>query len=677
MSVPKAPVKQGAEEESKTTGGATLAAPAFQLTAGPEAKSLEAGGNPTSEVTPFPWSVTSDGTTITFMLGEGKAQQSETHDVKAVRDFVLKNYNWNGMVVLMTQMDALFDDFTYTRPSDLVGNATDNTKILPDKGIECLIKAQAKYAIETTYKANPAANIAKIRAAVDGEPMNDIAKSMGTTRDALLDESDNTNMKSGETDIVVPDLATAGETKLYDFLQSLVLARNGLWSSTNHITNITSIRRVLETSKTKYNDTMFVSWKDGEAKHVKQYVGSTEPGDLAVGQMLPQTTTIASGFHTGGSSGTPGGRTRNAYRKSKKDDSKYFQSGDTSMNVHFGHPDIENVPLDYGVGRNDDGAGEYDANQVAAHATLIELMHILTQWGDTKTGLSAYRNLEIWHKDFTRGEVSTTTTGDKQVTISDGEKTGGKSSTLSYSSYTAFVDSQYDGKVKGKASTTEETKDKASAVGILTYHYNQTGNGAEVAGLSGKTLAELRTLLKTEAVWLATVDMQMKNEGNPVDKAKVDGRPQEATVTKMGLDAATMTTQTEDFTTKKAKADTDWARTGVLFEGWDKNPKLKNNATLKTTLKESIKLDASNSDQSKAKDVDNKGGKGMDKTVGGWSEGCQIVLGGKNFYDFMYNATQYATETAQQRWYYTIIDIDSLGSDVKKGPPVKTTEGSK
>jgi hypothetical protein len=168
----------------------------------------------------------------------------------------------------------------------------------------------------------------------------------------------------------------------------------------------------------------------------------------------------------------------------------------------------------------------------------------------------------------------------------------------------------------------------------------------------------------------------MKNTGVATDTKSVDGNPGAGTVDKMNLSADDMADQTTEYNTKKTQAGTDWARVGVLFTKWDSNAELKPEAALKKNFMDVIKLDADNGDISDAGAVDNKGGKGLDQGVGGWSAGCQIVNGGKNFYDFMYNATQYATETGQQRWYYSLIDIDSLGSDVKKGPPATTTTGT-
>lgn len=39
------------------------------------------------------------------------------------------------------------------------------------------------------------------------------------------------------------------------------------------------------------------------------------------------------------------------------------------------------------------------------------------------------------------------------------------------------------------------------------------------------------------------------------------------------------------------------------------------------------------------------------------SEGCQVVFGGKSFYDYWWNATNKVKRTGQKKWYYTLINL--------------------
>lgn len=658
--------------EGNLNASNSFSPPSFAPTAGPAFQLTPEDEDPTTES--VPWSVSSEGGTVTFKIGSGEAEKTETHTAATVREFIIKNYNWNGIVQLMKGIAEKDSAFSYTVPTNLGGTTSDDSIIIPDSAITAIIRLQAKYQVETKYSENSTSKIKEILKGVDGQPKTGFASNiLGTTYTDLIKESDNTSMKNGDTEFTMPNLETADEKTIYDFLRNLVISRNGLWSDEEHVTNMVSIRRTLETSSSKYNDTMFVAWKDtegGKPHNAQQYIGSTEPGSTGStgdGQLLPQTTTMVPGIHTGGSSGTPGGRTMNAYRKKDEATGKYFQGTDTTMNVHYGHPAMDGLPKSYGLDKNYGGEG-YDDGELEAYSILIGLFHVLTEWGSGRgsKNISAYKNLQRWAKDYSRGEAKELDGGDKQVEISDGGDKAAK--TLNFSSYKSNIDKNYANTKDSKT----KAKRKDRAIKLLTNY--RTADGGALSADDKKAyedmdLKALRTELKKEAVWLSVIDLQLKEE---VNMGQVDANPGGGTVGKLEKDDKTAAADTKEYTEKKAKAKLDKPKVDTYFESWDKNSTLKDNTSLKTRFQNSIKINESDYDLDDAKKVDDKGGKGMNKSVGGWSEGCQIVLGGQNFYDYMYNSTQYVNETKQQRWYYTLVDIDSI-SGVTKGEPAATT----
>jgi hypothetical protein len=50
--------------------------------------------------------------------------------------------------------------------------------------------------------------------------------------------------------------------------------------------------------------------------------------------------------------------------------------------------------------------------------------------------------------------------------------------------------------------------------------------------------------------------------------------------------------------------------------------------------------------------------------VGPSSAGCQVIYGGREFYDFWWNTANKAEEYGQRRWYYTLIDITQPYNDI-------------
>ena len=61
----------------------------------------------------------------------------------------------------------------------------------------------------------------------------------------------------------------------------------------------------------------------------------------------------------------------------------------------------------------------------------------------------------------------------------------------------------------------------------------------------------------------------------------------------------------------------------------------------------------------------NDGAIEVSSNISGSSHGCQVVYGGKNFYDFWWNSINKAESSGQQRWYYTLINITNPYNEIE------------
>ncbi len=90
-----------------------------------------------SLVDPFEWSVTRVGEEITLSLGSGENEKSEIHSTTTMRKYLLKNYNWNGIVNLVESISEKDDEFDYTRPLNLTGiPSSDDLLIIPNDALD-------------------------------------------------------------------------------------------------------------------------------------------------------------------------------------------------------------------------------------------------------------------------------------------------------------------------------------------------------------------------------------------------------------------------------------------------------------------------------------------------------------------------------------------------------------
>lgn len=612
------------------------------------------------EVEDFPWSVTREGEVITFKLGEGKDEKSEPHQTTKVRAFLIKNFNWNGIVNMMHLLAEKSDRLeTYTRPTNLKGiPADDDILIIPDEAIEAIIYEQAKYAIETKYADDPDGKIDNILKYVDGEPKKLFAEnSLGTTYDDLLKEADNTDMEYNGTSFTMPNLQTVSDADLYDFLKNLMLARNGLWLEDDGLMNLISIRRETTTSTTKdvgFNDSMLLAWKDSGVKKTKQYIATTEPTYLNKknGKMLPQTTTMFLGMHGFVKSKItiPAFRSISNYRKKPNSNENVLETKDKGLDIHFklvsnkkpvGIPQFHTA---YGVEYNKDNKNTYSGKEREVYLTIIKIYKILSAWGagNKQTSISCYKNLENYTKEFTLSDIIGTTDADKKIDIKIGDKV---EDNVKLSTYRAYIDANYATKTK---------KDKA--LKLLMYYNTEANNGIQKSSYKDTSIADIVTDLKKEEVFKSIVQLQFNEEKNIKN---IDGKPGTGTIAKAERNAIKKAEDTKTYNDKIDKANTDWADITEAFALWDTNSKFKD--TLKTIFQDNLKMVDNDLKGLSTSTIDDFGGQEIKGNVAGWSTGCQVIQGAQEFFNFMYDITEHVDATSQERWYYTIVESSSLG----------------
>jgi len=607
----------------------------------------------------FPWTVTREGEEITFTLGKDKSEKSEVHKTTDVRKFIINNFNWNGIVNMIHQLEEKSDRLeSYETPTNLKGTAeNDDILIIPDEALEAIIYEQAKYAIETKFKDKPEEHIDEILKFVDGKAKKGFAKDiLSTTYEDLLKEEDNSEMSYDGKAFTMPDLKTVSETDLYDFLRSLTLSRNGLWLEDDEFKNLLSIRREMVTSTTEdtgFNDTLLLAWKENGVKKATKYIATTEPGKINKerGKLLPQTTTLFLGLHKFNTYKVqiPACRTINIYRKKKDSNSNEFSSDDDGINIHFSTVSgkkpkgLPTSYTSYGIGNNKGNVG-YSNTELEAFLTVVEVYKVLSDWGDgmESDSLSCYKNLAKHTKSFTLSDVIGTTDTDKKLEVKEGETV---EKTIMLSTFQAYISTNYSQKDK-----------KSNALKLLMYYHNEQNDGVTEDSYKNISIEDITKKLKKDEVFHSIVKLQFENELN---FSNVDGKPGAGTITKIERTEIQRNEDTKKFNDQKEKSGSEWDSLIEIFVTWDSNSKLTN--TLKISLQTDLKIAKDERKGLTVEDIDSHGGLELSGNVGGWSHGCQVISGVQKFFHFMYDITQFVNSTNQERWYYTIVESSSLG----------------
>ena len=256
--------------------------------------------------------------------------------ISSAREYLLKNYNWSGIVKLMKAVADKTTNFTYTTPTDLKGNTEDDIKIIPDDALKYIALLQLNYNIDEDndlingLDGKAGDNFIKNIISGEGDENSYDSKLefMNQESDDLTDYDFSQNLENFD--------GSTNKKEMYDALQGLIEVRNGLWSTEDRIVNIVVIKkeegsRNTTEKKLITNDYFFTAYKDGETYEVSKFIGSADPGKEDNGMIMPnQTVTLTPGFHQGYQ---PGARTENIVRKKKNSSDNEFQT-DAGMNNH-------------------------------------------------------------------------------------------------------------------------------------------------------------------------------------------------------------------------------------------------------------------------------------------------------------------------------------------------------
>lgn len=605
--------------------------------------SIQKSDDVTPEETPEEtYTVSIDGDNIKIKLGDGEESETNTKtltkDVTQLRTWLISKYNWNAIVGIMKYCSENDTNFTYSTPTDLGGVAADNSKIMPNDGLKSIVRLQLDNKIESLESGLVAANYATILSAADGLPGTSFATGvMGEdSKNALMNESDNTNMtdESGNT-IDVPDMNESEDT-LYDFFRDITLAKNGLWSDNENITNVTSLRRKLDTNVTQYNDTIAVCWTSGTGtnitKHAKLYSSTTEPGEINNHRKLvAQTLTMQLGYHSGRQ---PAGRTSQALiQNSGNSDTMNFNAGDTTMNFHHGGNSGVNILGMTGGGLSTDYIST-EESEFKTNLLFTEAFRILTQWGK-KQNVKAYDYLKEW-KEAKKIEFEKIEEGQASFK-QEGDENATEKSVATIKEYIA-----------NKYYTTDEKKQV-----FMRIMQSVDSSFTEPENLTSLDKEGIKALIEDKHV----EGILKKQMAHTKTLSDVDGMPGGGYIDILDGDV----TSFEDM---KTKATTDFTAIETVFTsikaelgdtvGATKITYLKG---LKPgTLKERDLIEG----DSNIADENDDESTAIEQNVGAWSEGCQVVFGPEQFYEFWDHTTNKAGDSDQRRWYYNLIESDML-----------------
>ncbi|HRW63421.1 MAG TPA: DUF4157 domain-containing protein [Bacteroidales bacterium] len=570
-----------------------------------------------------------------YTVGGEEKTQEVSKNVTTIRQWILDNYNWNGIIRIMKYVSDESTKFHYTIPDDLSGTTDDDLKIIPDEGIFAIIEIQVDNNINGVDITND--NYESFMNGVDGMPGDKFAEIMGEEdKNAIRNEGDNTNIIDEEgNEIEIPVFNSANEETLYEFFKDITLARNGLWSKNENITNIVSLRRAIDENETQYNDTIAVCWisKDGdtEKKNAKIYTATTEPGEIDDHrQLVPQTLTMELGYHKGRQ---PGGRTSQALIQDKGNSDKVnYYDGDTTMNFHHGgNGDVNLLGMSTSGLSTDYVSTEEEEFEI--NTLYVEAFRILTQWGK-KRDVKAYEYLKDW-KEAVKYEFTE---------IKDGKVKFKKNGTDD------IIERDINGikdYIANKYSVNNENKD--ILVRIIQSVDNTFIIPENIYDLGKDELKELITENHVKGI--------LEKQMNYIkDVGDIDGKPGKSYI-------SILDGEMETFDFMHGKALTDFNDLEDVFTDLkdilgddvakDKIDYLKDLEPGTITEREMYEGDNSITGEN------TDGSQTIEQDVDAWSEGCQVVFGPEKFYEFWGHVTDKAMDSGQRRWYYTIINLET------------------
>lgn len=600
------------------------------------------------DISPLIFSISVDGEKITLKLQGESREATKVFSAGNCRDYILKHYNWNGIVKLMRMVYEMSGD-AYSSPTNLTGTSGDHSLIIPAKGIGHVIRLQVRKAIEDRTPED--ANLDLLLRRVDGLPGNGFATKILKARSLadFLSEWGNKSMKKLDdgSPIKVPVLGDS-PAMLYDFFREIVRSRNGLWSDEPGISNIVGLRRTVDKmNQTGYNDTLAVCFTEEDEngtiqKRVEINIASTEPGNRVLDrQLVPQTMLLLPGFHN---IRQPAGRTSNALKQERNKGSLTWCEGDTTMNFHqgannFSYPgatsNARNLWLmKYGVDgnlqRGIPKSGWDERTLLDFNLLLSEVFLILSKYGGDGTS-APQQNLEKLAKKST-ATVKGTSGG--SIKIEMGSGAGAVSKTIqTLAAKTWAVNYWFDRKTK---------EERHKFTSILQ----------KLEVFDGTTIDNWERIRKEDIIASLTDEHILKVVNTQIeyldDIAKIDGLPGQTFVELIAgiypsllqakKDKTTLDNllkNLEGFTLKNVADLQKTLKTSLFIKTENNRRRLYNNTKYDTRLK----LDV----------VENA-------TVGPYSQGCQIIFDTEVFYKFWHKLLFRASQSGQVRWYYTLID---------------------
>lgn len=577
------------------------------------------------------------GENIIVKISAGGKTETKKISIAKSRNFISNYYNWSGIVKLMSFAYKKNRD-TYVRPTNLQGLNEDSVLIIPDDGIRYVIQLQLA---DQKKKMPPrASNLKNILKFVDGKPGNGfLTNILKTTKIKFTNELDNKSLKDEHNNkITIPSLKD-GEAVLYDVFRKIVIARNGLWSDNQGVTNLVGLRRNLDRMMaTEYNDSLIACWKDELGNpRVEVNIATTEPGDKNRHRTVaPQTLSTLFGFHHGRQ---PAGRTRNLLVRSAQN-GNYKWETDKGFNFHQGGNTFifprNHWLTTHGVDGKIKGGS---ANGIFSFKdifnlslTLTEIYYLLSQFG-TDGKIAPYQNLKSLAESKPM-KIDKVENG--IVTISQ-EGLRSKQKINLFKAKKWMVSRWYDKRFNDT--------NRAIIAKILS----------DASGMNEKEMTDMENMEKSEVIakiedkWvIKVIERQFKFYPKLSD---IDGKAgPDYYRTLVGIRPS------------KEQAKEIYPRVNELIKKLEKLP-LKKVDSLQKVLETGLRIDTNTHRENVINNTRYDETKSVDfianVLVKGYSAGCQVIYDTETFYDFWLKLLQRAEKSGQRKWYYTLIDATS------------------
>lgn len=574
------------------------------------------------------------GKNIVIKVSAGGETETKKFSIESSRNFISNYYNWSGIIKLMNFVYKKNGD-TYDRPTNLQGLNEDNLLIIPDDGVRYVIQQQLAHQKKKTPPK--ASNLKNILKAIDGKPgkgflTNIIKKS----KIIFTNEVNNKSLKDENNNkLTIPSLKD-GEATLYDFFRKVVIARNGLWSDNQGVTNLIGLRRNLDRMMaTEYNDSLVACWKDESGNpRVEINIATTEPGNKNRHRTVaPQTLSALFGFHHGRQ---PAGRTRNLLVRSSKN-GNYKWEIDRGFNFHQGGNTFK-FPKNhwlttYGIDDSIKGGStnaKFNLQDLfQLNLTMTEIYYLLSQYG-MNGKVAPYQNLKSMAESKPM-KIEKVENG--IVTISQlGRQTNRKINLFEAKKW--MVSRWYD-KRFNDASREVIAKILSDASGM---------NEKQMTDMENLKRSEIISKIKDEWV-VKVIEQQFKFYPKLSD---IDGKAgPDYYRTLVGIRPS------------KVEAKEVYPKVKELIKNLEKLP-LRKVSSLQKVLRTGLKIHTNfhrenvknNTQYDETKKVDFI----ANVLVKGYSAGCQVIYDTETFYDFWLKLLKRADKTGQRKWYYTLID---------------------